>query len=182
MVEYSATVERWKPKFPFLLAIASQRAPVSKKPEALSPRPRARSRAALTPSRRRTGPAAAVASSKAGIVGIVLRAEALDLLGVGPRRGHQGLAPGHRLAEQRLVELVGRRRAALAALAAGDRDRDGPDHAGGRDVVGGEPGVPGLRQPERHLALGGLGEREDPVGERSCLIAGPAHLRRSSIR
>ena len=43
----------------------------------------------------------------------------------------------------------------LPALAAGDRDRDVPDHAGGRDLVGGEPGVPRLRQPERHLAFAG---------------------------
>ena len=69
VVEYSATVARWNPKLPFLLAMASQRAPVSKKPEPFRPSPRARSRAALTPSRRSIGPAAAVASSNAGIVG-----------------------------------------------------------------------------------------------------------------
>ena len=49
--------------------LAAQRALFSKKPEASSPLPRARSSAALTPTRRRIGPAPAVGSSKPGIGG-----------------------------------------------------------------------------------------------------------------
>jgi hypothetical protein len=107
---------------------------------------------------------------------IVLRAEALDLLRVRLRCGHERLAFGHSFAEQRIVELDCRGRAAFASVVAGDRDRDVTDHTGGGYLVGGEAGVAGLRKSQRNLAFGCLGKGEDPLGERFGLVGSPAHL------
>ena len=65
-----------------------------------------------------------------------------------------------RVAERRVVDLVARRRAAFAPSAAGDPHPDGPGHTGGRDVVGGEPGVPGIAEIDSDTSHSGALEND----------------------
>ncbi len=60
VVEYDAVLPSWKPKFPFLFAIAEVVAPASEKPDAVNERARASSSAAFTPGRCSSAPARAV--------------------------------------------------------------------------------------------------------------------------